>query len=564
MDALNNANSPRRNLTWQTGAVHELIAFEQPLRDLPQEREQQAEVGPSRPVVSAADQRFNTAAQQPHRSLIAISNRGATVNSDQPKTGGLSAALECVVERSGAVWVGFSEHLGDGDTQQVPLVQRGKGQIGWLDGPAADYSRYYQGFANSILWPALHSLPDRISGSEEDYKSYRDVNAFMARAVSELGDNAVYWVHDYHFLPLGADLHRLGIDRPIGHFLHTPWPESDMMERVPNSGELMKCMLEYDLLGFQTDRDVSNFLACVQSHLGLESKNGVVFSDHGQTQCQNFPIGIDPKQFEQCAADSLEAQKAYISQLKLGGAKLVIGVDRLDYTKGIDNRIKAFDLLAVEPQRVSLLQIATPSRGDIQAYSEYRRDVERLVNQVNNRHGTDEWMPIIYENRSFTQAEIAGLYRAARVCVVTPLRDGMNLVAKEYIAAQDPSDPGVLVLSKFAGAAEDFGEDALLVNPRLSDEIATAISRAASMPREERIQRWRRMMDKLEAYTIHHWSADFVRQLDSSRVTVPADHFHYVGLGWISEAQMPSYRTEPELHTALTRALDKNWVLPIV
>ncbi|MER9372000.1 trehalose-6-phosphate synthase [Mesorhizobium sp. M0491] len=141
-------------------------------------------------------------------------------------------------------------------------------------------------------------------------------------------------------------------------------------------------------------------------------------------------------------------------------------------------------IFEVEPQRVSLLQIATPSRGDIQAYSEYRRDVERLVNQVNNRHGTDEWMPIIYENRSFTQAEIAGLYRAARVCVVTPLRDGMNLVAKEYIAAQDPSDPGVLVLSKFAGAAEDFGEDALLVNPRLSDEIATAISRAASMPRE--------------------------------------------------------------------------------
>ncbi|WEX91745.1 trehalose-6-phosphate synthase (plasmid) [Sinorhizobium garamanticum] len=539
-------------------------AFDQHRREeAAQHCTQRSSADPS-PCPGSAERKdhIGEATQQPR--LVLISNRVATFDPDQPKTGGLAAALEPVVERSGAVWMGSSGKLGDG-TKAMDIGQHGEGQVAKLDLPREHYSGYYEGFANSILWPALHSLPDRMAGSAENYQSYQEINKFVAGAAFQFRDRDAIWVHDYHFLPLGAGLHNLGVDKPIGFFLHTPWPAPDMMERAPNHRELMKSMLAYDLLGFQTNWDLNNFCDCVRTHLELEVEHGVVISDGRQTRCQKFPIGIDPKQFAQHASESLTKQDRYISSLqkKLNGAKLAIGVDRLDYTKGIDARIEAFDqVLAAEPRSIVLLQIANPSRTEIEAYKSYKRDVERLVKRVNDEHGTDEWRPILYENDPFTQAQLAGLYRAAHVCVVTPLRDGMNLVAKEYVAAQDPENPGVLVLSKFAGAAEDFDRNgALLVDPTSPAEIAAAISRAANMQRDERIERWRLMMDKIESYTIHDWSADFVRELDKSRVTVPADQFRHLGFGWINEAQMPSYRTA-ELDAALKRAMDRRWVLP--
>ncbi|UGY25043.1 MULTISPECIES: alpha,alpha-trehalose-phosphate synthase (UDP-forming) [Bradyrhizobium] len=520
------------------------------------EREQQADAGPSHAVVSVdVEDRLDTVNQQPDMKLVVVSNRVAPFDPNKPQTGGLAAALEPVVERSGAVWMGSSEKRGDGTEQPLPLVKTGAGDVARLDLPAADYPGYYRGFSNSTLWPALHSLPDRMSGSEEDYGSYRKINDFMARAAFDLRDRDAFWVHDYHLLPLGADLHKLGIERPTGFFLHTPWPAPDMIERVPHHRELMTSMLKYDLLGFQTNRDLNNFLACLQTHFGLESKDGVVTSERGQTRLRKFPIGIDPKQFAgYLAADLSPAEQEKISSLlqNFEGAKFAIGVDRLDYTKGIDKRVEAFNqLLAAEPHSISLLQIAPSSRADVEEYQKYKDDVESAINHVNAEHGTDEWSPIHYRNDSFSQAALARLYRAAHVGVVTPLRDGMNLVAKEYVAAQDPRDPGVLVLSKYAGAAEDFNEDeALLVDPNRPEEIAAAISKAAHMPLEERVKRWRSMMDKLESYTIHDWSADYVRELDKGRVTVPADQFQYLGLGWTNEAQMPLYQNYAEALTA--------------
>ncbi|WP_235885269.1 alpha,alpha-trehalose-phosphate synthase (UDP-forming) [Bradyrhizobium frederickii] len=323
-------------------------------------------------------------------------------------------------------------------------------------------------------------------------------------------------------------MRKLGIEGPIGFFLHTPWPAPDMIKLVSNHRELMKSMLEYDLLGFQTNRDVNNFLACLRSHLGLESKDGVVISKRGQTRCQKFPIGIDPKQFAEYLAEDLSpAEQEKVSSLlkSVEGTTLAIGVDRLDYTKGIDKKVEGFNQLLVkaEPRSISLLQIAPPSRADVEQYQRYRNEVESWVNQVNAEHGTDEWSPIHYKNESFSQSALARLYRAARVGVVTPLRDGMNFVAKEYVAAQDPKDPGVLVLSKFAGAAEDFNDKgALLVDPNRPEEITEAIWQAVNMPRQERIRRWRSMMEKLEAYTIHHWSADYLRELDKSQLRAAA------------------------------------------
>ncbi|UQR61401.1 trehalose-6-phosphate synthase [Bradyrhizobium sp. C-145] len=525
-------------------------AFDQHLDDRPQE--QQASAGPSDPSVSGeVEDRFNAVNRQPDLKLVIISNRVAPFDPNKPQTGGLAAALEPVVERSGAVWIGSSETRGDGIERPLPLVPTGAGHVARLDLPAADHPGYYRGYSNSTLWPALHSLPNRMSGSEEDYGSYRRINDFIARAAFDVRDRDAFWVHDYHLLPLGADLHDLGIERPTGFFLHTPWPTPDMIECVPNHRELMKSMLKYDLLGFQTNRDLNNFLACLRTHFGLESEDGVVTTERGQIRLQKFPIGIDPEQFAAyLAADLSPAEQEKVSSLlqNFQGAKFAIGVDRLDYTKGIDKRVEAFnELLTKEPQSISLLQIAPSSRADVEEYQKYKEDVENAINHVNADHGTDEWRPIHYTNDSFSQAALARLYRAAKIGVVTPLRDGMNLVAKEYVAAQDPQDPGVLVLSKFAGAAEDFNDDeALLVDPNDPKEIADAISEAANMPLEERVKRWRSMMDKIQSYTIHDWSADYVRELDRSRVTVPADQCLHLGRGWTNEAHMPLYRNHAE------------------
>jgi len=525
-------------------------AFDQNLDGRPQE--QQASAGPSRPSVSdEVEDRFDAVKQPPDLKLVVISNRIAPFDPNKPQTGGLAAGLEPVVERSGAVWIGSSETGGDGIERPLPLVPTGSGHVARLDLPAADHAGYYRGYSNSTLWPALHSLPEQMSGSEEDYGSYRRINDFFARAAFDVRDSDAFWVHDYHLLPLGADLKHLGIERPTGFFLHTPWPTPDMIAYVPNHRELMKSMLKYDLLGFQTNRDLNNFRACLRTYFGLESENGAVTTESGQTRLQKFPIGIDPKQFAvYLAADLSPAEQEKVSSLlqEFQGAKFAIGVDRLDYTKGIDKRVEAFnELLKNEPQSISLLQIAPFSRADVDEYQKYKEVVENAINHVNDDHGTDEWKPIHYTNDSFSQAALARLYRAAHVGVVTPLRDGMNLVAKEYVAAQDPENPGVLVLSKFAGAAEDFNEDeALLVDPNDPKEIADAISRAANMPLEERIKRWRSMMDKIELYTIHDWSADYVRELDKSRVTVPADQCLIFGRGWTNVAQMPLYRNHAE------------------
>ncbi|PDT84006.1 trehalose-6-phosphate synthase [Bradyrhizobium sp. Y36] len=456
-------------------------------------------------------------------NLVVVSNRVARGKPNEPMTGGLAAALLPVVEHSGAIWVGSSGRVRDGQ-QKEPFAEieaLGSGAIATLDLPAAHYGGYYEGFANSALWPALHSRSDLIRVSSDDYVSYREVNAFMARALMRFRKpKTAFWVQDYHFLALGAELRDLGVDDPIGFFLHTPWPVAAVMQGVPNHRELINAMLAYDLLGFQTEDDRQNFLSYVGGELGLAVEDGVALSQHGRTRCEVFPIGIDAEKFAAYAAKS--ASHPDVSRLRrsLNGERLAIGVDRLDYSKGLVNRISAFDRLWTEqPQfarSISLLQIANPSRGAIEAYGNLQNEVARLVTDVNGRHGEVDWTPIRYLNKGFSQAVLAGLYRTAQIGVVTPLHDGMNLVAKEYVAAQNPADPGVLVLSKFAGAANEL-DAALLVNPHDIDGMARAIAIAAAMPLTERKMRWDAMMKKLRGHTIQQWSADFVAELEKCR-----------------------------------------------
>jgi trehalose 6-phosphate synthase len=437
-------------------------------------------------------------------------------------TGGLAAALLPVVEKSGAIWVGSSGRVRDG-AQKEPFAEieaLGTGALAMLDLPAAHYGGYYEGFANSALWPALHSRADLIRACQEDYLSYREVNAFMARALLRFENpDAVFWIQDYHFLALGAELRELGVTQPVGFFLHTPWPARDIISGVPHHRELVEAMLAYDLIGFQTADDCENFLGYLSSDLGLAIDNGVVTSHHGTSRVAVFPIGIDPEKFAQHAAKAVSHPDVSRLRRSLNGEKLAIGVDRLDYSKGLVNRIHAFDRMwTLQPElerTVSLLQIATPSRGAIEAYGNLQSELAKLVSDVNGRHGEVDWTPIRYLNKGFSQTVLAGLYRTAQVGVVTPLHDGMNLVAKEYIAAQNPADPGVLVLSKFAGAANEL-DTALLVNPHDIDGMARTIATALSMPLTERLMRWEAMMAKLRASTIQQWFADFVDALQEA------------------------------------------------
>ena len=458
-------------------------------------------------------------------NLIVVSNRVARAKANEPMTGGLAAALLPVVEKSGAIWVGSSGRVRDG-AQKEPFAEiesLGEGALALLDLPAAHYGGYYEGFANSALWPALHSRTDLIRTSHEHYQSYREVNAFMARALLRFRKpDSVFWIQDYHFLTLGAELRQLGVQQAVGFFLHTPWPARAVIDGVPNHRDLIEAMLAYDLIGFQTDDDCTNFIDYLETDLGLRVENGEVTSRYGKSRLAVFPIGIDVEKFSAHAVKAMAHPDVSRLRRSLHGEKLAIGVDRLDYSKGLVNRINAFDrMLTLNPslsRSVSLLQIATPSRGGIEAYCNLQDEVAKLVSGVNGRHGEVDWTPIRYLNKGFSQTVLAGLYRTAQVGVVTPLHDGMNLVAKEYVAAQNPSDPGVLVLSKFAGAANEL-DAALLVNPNDIDGVARAMATALSMPLVERRLRWESMMRKLRIGTVQRWFSNFVEALDEAHAS---------------------------------------------
>jgi trehalose 6-phosphate synthase len=462
-------------------------------------------------------------------SLVVVSNRITRGKANEPITGGLAAALLPIVEKSGAIWVGSSGRVRDG-VQKEPFAEveaLGNGALAMLDLPAAHYGGYYEGFANSALWPALHSRADLIRVSQGDYLSYREVNAFMARALLRFRkDDTAFWIQDYHFLALGAELRDLGVTQPIGFFLHTPWPARDVIEGVPHHRDLVEAMLAYDLIGFQTQDDCENFASYLSATLGLVVADGIVISQHhGPTRIAVFPIGIDVDKFARQAAKAVSHPDVSRLRRSLNGEKLAIGVDRLDYSKGLVNRINAFDRMwTTHPslaRTVSLLQIATPSRGAIEAYGNLQSELAKLVSDVNGRHGEVDWTPIRYLNKGFSQTVLAGLYRTAQVGVVTPLHDGMNLVAKEYVAAQNPDDPGVLVLSKFAGAANEL-DTALLVNPHDIDGMARTIAVAVSMPFPERRMRWEAMMAKLRHRSIQQWFTSFVEALETARAATVA------------------------------------------
>lgn len=449
--------------------------------------------------------------------LVVVSNRVALPGSDQ--AGGLAVALNAALQETGGLWFGWSGRTVRGESGEVH--EQREGDIAYLtvDLSKDDFDGYYNGFANRTLWPLLHFRPDLVDYNRETHAAYRRVNALFAeKLAAELRPDDIVWVHDYHLMPLAEELRQRGIKSRIGFFLHVPLPSADLIAALPNHQLPFGALVAYDLLGFQTQRDLERF----QDYLRLYAGGKVL--EQGELQDRDgrrfragaFPIGIDTSRIAALAADAV--RKSGVRRLKssLAGRALAIGVDRLDYSKGIPERFRAFArFLERHPDqrgKLTFLQIAPVSRGGVSEYRDLRRELEQLAGHINGGLAEPDWTPVRYVNRNYPHATLTGFYRMARIALVTPLRDGMNLVAKEFVAAQDPEDPGVLVLSSFAGAAREL-DGALQVNPYDLDGVADTISDALEMPLDERQGRWRTMMDRVSRYDIHAWRRDFLAAL---------------------------------------------------
>ena len=449
--------------------------------------------------------------------LVVVSNRVALPNED--RAGGLAVALNAALADQGGLWFGWSGRKARDANGELHRLRDGNIEYATLDLSHEDHAAYYNGFANRTLWPLLHFRMDLVDYTRETYAGYRRVNALIADKLAPLlepGD--VVWVHDYHLIPLGQQLRERGIGNRIGFFLHVPMPSADLVSALPEHGRLFGTFYAYDLVGFQTARDADRFRTYARIFGGatIEADGMVTLPGGRRLAVGAFPIGIDARRIAQQSAAAVNKAAVRALRDSLSGRKLAIGVDRLDYSKGLPERFRGFEryLETRREQRGTLtyLQIAPVSRGEVNEYQQLRQELEQIAGHINGAYAEPEWTPLRYVNRNFAHATLTGFYRSARIGLVTPLRDGMNLVAKEYIASQDPEDPGVLVLSLLAGAAYEL-KDALLVNPHDLDGVADAIAVASTMPREQRIERWRSMMDHLRSHDIHTWRRNYLADL---------------------------------------------------
>lgn len=447
--------------------------------------------------------------------LVIVSNRVALPK--EIRAGGLAAALHATLKERGGLWFGWSGKLAAMTGRLLHHESAGPLEYVLLDLTKQEYDAYYLGFANRTLWPLFHFQPAMMCYSHMQYGVYRDVNRRFAKTLAPLlreGDQI--WIHDYHLIPLASELRTLGIGAKIGFFLHIPLPPPELLISLPCHADLMTALMTCDLVGVQTPTDAHAMFRYFVEVLGATRTGDVIELGTLRTRVAAFQVGIDTAAV---ARQSRAARDAPMSNLfkSLASRKLVIGVDRLDYSKGILRRFEAFDrFLGLHPDwrsRVSYLQIAPLSRQELPEYRELRRKLKDSCNATNRRYTDAGWMPVRCINRNFAQAVLAGLYRKAHLALVTPLRDGMNLVAKEFVAAQPPDDPGVLALSCFAGAAHEL-QQAVLVNPYDPDDLLRAIECGLSMSRDERRERWRSMYRYLLKHDVRCWSANYLRNLE--------------------------------------------------
>jgi len=453
--------------------------------------------------------------------LIVISNRVAAPTRSKTSIGGLAVALRDALRENGGIWFGWSGKVGKQTSTKAKITAEGNVTFATIDLQRNHYNRYYNGFANRVLWPLCHYRLDLTAFSRDDFEAYQEVNALFCEKLLPLlkrGDQI--WVHDYHLIPLGERLREAGIKRPLGFFLHIPFPELEVLTTLPRHHDLVKALCAYDVLGFQTHNDLRAFHDYIVCEAKGEIRGDNLVRAFGRTlRAEVFPISINDVEFENYASQAPNSTWYKRLRKHPGNRGWILGVDRLDYSKGIVERFRSFErLLERYPDyhhHISLIQIAPPSRSEVVEYKEIRAELECLSGHINGRFAEYDWLPINYMNRSFNHTQLAAFYRTSCVGLVTPLRDGMNLVAKEYVASQNPDDPGVLVLSRFAGAAREL-DAALIVNPFDHDRVADAIARGLEMPLDERKDRWRTMREVLRKNNLAKWRDNFINALQNA------------------------------------------------
>jgi trehalose 6-phosphate synthase len=483
-----------------------------------------------------------------HRSknrLVIVSNRlpvvlekGATGRWKAiPGSGGLVTAMAPVLRNRGGLWIGWPGTVEKEGMDLDELLREAVRGSGYTFKPvpltSEEVDGYYYGFANEILWPLFHDLQTRCNFDPDYWRVYRRVNRKFAEVIHRNIDEDDYiWIHDYHLIGTGLELRELGITAKIGFFLHIPFPALDLLLKLPWRFQILKALLAYDLVGFQTQRDKRNFVHCVRTmlkNMPVRGKGQVVIAEVDQREVRigNFPISIDFDEFALEADSAGVGRRAAEIRSNLGSDSnrrtLLLGVDRLDYTKGIPERLAAFgnalDRFPRLREKVSLVQVVVPSRVHIPKYRDLKLEIDRMVGDINGKYGQTDWVPIHYIFRSVERVELLALYRAADIALVTPLKDGMNLVAKEYCAA-NVTENGVLIMSEFAGAAAQLHPEALLVNPYDVEEVAETIAAAADMPSAEGRRRMKALRRKVRKFDIYWWvdsflNAGFARDLQA-------------------------------------------------
>jgi len=448
--------------------------------------------------------------------LVAVSNRVGPVRG-AAAAGGLAVGLVDALRERGGLWFGWSGRTAPAGRVKLHQEDAEGVRLATLDLTQQDFDGYYCGFCNNCLWPLMHFRIDLMRFERRQLEAYRRVNARFAQSLARLlraGD--LVWVHDYHLIPLAEELRRRRVRQRIGFFLHTPFPPTEILSTLPEHESLIRAFFAYDLVGFQTQEDLVRFQEHVRRACGGTVRGDVVTAFGRELQTGAFPIGIDVDQFHRYAFTAPGNREFARMQSVLRGRDQFIGVDRLDYSKGLLRRMDAFGrYLEDHPKahgKVILLQVAPVSRGDLTAYRSFRQELDREAARVNGRFASFDWTPVHYLNRALPRRTLAGLYRASRVGIVTPMRDGMNLVAMEYVAAQDPADPGVLVLSRFAGAAQ-YLREALIVNPYDGEQTAATMHLAREMRIQERRRRHEALMRRLRARDVARWRRDFLAAL---------------------------------------------------
>ncbi len=460
--------------------------------------------------------------------LVAVSNRVAVPKGGSPPAGGLAVGVLGAMRACGGMWFGWSGATTANDAPlKLETVVRDGITFATMSLPEGLHERSYSGFANGTLWPLFHYFLDGFRYEDGEYEAYCEVNEIFARElVPRLRKDDLIWIHDYHLIPLGERLRERGVSMPLGFFLHIPFPHFEVLRALPKCAEMMRAMLSYDVIGFQTSADRQAFLGAVQALWGGEcvSAAGTIRLSDRTVLTGVYPIGVDVEAIARSATKAMSSARVERMKDGLLGRRLIMGVDRLDYSKGLLERFEAYRHFLTDcPEhlgRVTYLQIAPIGRQNVKAYARIRDALEQSSGCINGRFADVDWTPVRYLNRNFPHATLMGFLRLAHACLVTPVRDGMNLVAKEFVAAQDPADPGVLILSDRAGAACELTE-ALLVNPYDIRGIARALKHSLEMPLEERRSRHEKLLAALGENDIHAWYGHFLEALRRPHGRVP-------------------------------------------